>query len=217
MNQRGGPIAKTWAMPVSPTSLVGNSDTVSRPAAPITVSTGLELKAGALSCTIEEQPSLLRVLDADASLTASTSDQAWFPSSGSVTLESAKAYMFRGTIFFNANNVAVTTRFAGTATTSSIAFRSIGQRIASGSSSATQTSGWQNGTTLPTTGYTAANATTGNGWITVEGIVRVTTAGTFTPQIAFGAGISSPTVYRNSWFALWELGANTFTSRGSWS
>lgn len=253
MNQRGGPIAKTWRdvaigsgggvtdgdkgdvtvsgggatwtidpnavtyakmQTVSASRLLGNADTVDGSVAEIELGAGLEFKANQLGATVEEQPSIVRVLDANASLSASGA-QPWFPTNGSATLAGSTAYMFRGTLFFNATAVAVSVLFAGTATTISIAYSFVGQRVASGSSNTTQSSGWRSGTTLPTTATAATNATTGDGWISIEGIVRVTTSGTFTPQLSIASG--GGTAYRNSWFGLWKLGADTITTKGTWS
>lgn len=194
--------------------LLGNPTGADGALQEIPLGAGLEFVADELACNVEEQPSLVRVLDADASLSTSGA-QPWFPTNGSVALEAATAYLFRGVLFFDATAVAVSVLFAGTATTGSITYNFVGQRIASGSSGVTQSSGWQTGTTLPTTAVAATNSTTGNGWITVEGIVRVTSAGTLTPQLSIASG--GGTAYRNSWFALWKLGANTITTKGTWS
>lgn len=199
---------------VTAARLLGNSNGASAPIEEIAIGAGLELKASQLYSLVVEQPELVRVLDADASLSASGA-QPWFPTNGSATLAGSTAYLFRGTLFFDATAVAVSVLFAGTATIGSITYNFVGQRIASGSSNVTQSSGWQTGTALPTTAVAATNSTTGNGWITVEGIVRVSTTGTLTPQLSIASG--GGTAYRNSWFGLWKLGANTITTKGTWS
>jgi hypothetical protein len=194
--------------------LLGNPNGGDGAVEEIPLGSGIAFVAGDLACTIAEQPSLVRVLDADASLSTSGA-QPWFPSNGAVTLEGSTAYMFRGVLYFDATAVAVSVLFGGTATTGSITYNFVGQRIAAGSSGVTQSSGWQTGTTLSTTAVAATNSTTGNGWIMVEGIVRVTSAGTLIPQLSIASG--GGTAYRNSWFALWKLGANTITTKGTWS
>jgi len=200
---------------VTASRLLGNSDTVDAPIEEIAIGEGLDLKAGELFSTVEETPQIVRVLDADASLTTTASAQPWFPSNGSATLESSTAYLFKGVLFFNATGVAVNLLFDGTATTGSIAYKMTGIRVASGAVATTDRTGWRTGTTLPTTAVAATNATSGDGILMVEGIVRVATTGTFTPQLSFASG--GGTAYRNSWFALWKLGENTITTKGTWS
>lgn len=49
----------------------------------------------------------------------------------------------------------------------------------------------------------------------VDGIVRITGAGTFIPQMILNG--SSETIQRDSYFEMIPIGSNTVTSSGNWA
>jgi len=53
--------------------------------------------------------------------------------------------------------------------------------------------------------------------IRTRGVVRVTTGGTFIPQIGFSTATSGTTIAINSWFRIWPLGGSAVATVGNWS
>ena len=59
-------------------------------------------------------------------------------------------------------------------------------------------------------------STSGQGLIVGEGQVRVTTTGTFIPQIGLGVAAAA-TIETNSFFEIWPVGSDTVTTVGAWN
>jgi hypothetical protein len=153
----------------------------------------------------------------------STSPQKVFnsPTNGAITLDANTTYLFEGTYYIapsiNMNAVSVGTLFALGGTLTSIRYTadsSTGLAAAVTASKRTQVGAVTNTTVTDAAPGGAAT----NFVITVKGVVRTNTAGTFTPQIQFsGATGSAPVIQANSYFKLTPVGTGSVASVGNWS
>lgn len=160
-------------------------------------------------------------LTAAYTLASQTAAQKIFntPTNGAVTL-AAKAYFFE--CVFSLSGMSATSgnfgfALGGTATFTSVQWQS----------NATKTTNLTNGNAAVsmTSNITTANTTiSGAGTQTLGaarcyGIVRVSAGGTLIPMVSFTTvvGAVTPIVGINSYFRIWEAGANNVVSEGSWS
>ena len=144
-----------------------------------------------------------------------------------VTLAANTTYYMRGRLYMNrtssyANNANTALLFGGTAVISGIAYHTFASAtsVADGSPSS--------GTTTHTNFVSVATAV--NVFTAVispsnhrrdlffEGFVRITTGGTFIPQIQFSAALGGTTDLRiGSFLELVPVGSDTFVQQGGWS
>jgi len=168
-----------------------------------------------VSASVPQGPTLFKVLDANAAATNGTSAQNWFPSAGAVTVTVNRAYFFEGLLLLSKSttSTSVGVSLAGSASYTSRWWQ-MGQSIAVNTANATQQSAARttNSNVLAAPASTAANA-----WVYVWGTIRVTGAGTFAPQFTFSAAPGSPNVLAGTCMRLTEIGADTVTTRGTWS
>ena len=152
----------------------------------------------------------------------STSAQKVFNASaaGAVTLAASTTYMMEGVYYI--------TRAAGTTSHTLSTLFALGGTLTSIAYTAETTSTTGNAlgavSRIYATGATAAVVTaasidaTENITVTIRGIVRTNTAGTFTPQIQYSAAPGgAPSILANSFFKLTPIGNNTVTTVGNWS
>ena len=139
---------------------------------------------------------------------------------GAVTLAASTTYMMEGVYYITraagTTSHTLSTLFALSGTLTSIAY----------TAETTSTTGNALGavsriyaTAATGTAVTAASTTaTENITVTIRGIVRTNSAGTFTPQIQYSAAPGGvPTILANSFFKLTPIGTNTVTAVGNWS
>lgn len=156
------------------------------------------------------------VLTSSRTLTNNTSAQAIFaggggPASGQITLATG-TYVFESLINtsgLSSSSHTVSIGFAGTATIGSILYQS--------STSATSVVIQQFTTTTSATDVNGASTTQTTQSIYLRGVVRVTGAGTFIPQITQGTNSAAANVLVNSFFSMHSLGASGATYVGNWS
>ena len=152
----------------------------------------------------------------------STSAQQVFNASaaGAVTLAASTTYMMEGVYYI--------TRAAGTTSHTMSTLFALGGTLTSIAYTAETTSTTGNVlgavSRIYATGATAAVVTaasisaTENITVTIRGIVRTNTAGTFTPQIQYSAAPGgAPSILANSFFKLTPIGNNTVATVGNWS
>jgi hypothetical protein len=149
---------------------------------------------------------------------SSTAAQNIFASANDVlTVLGSKTYRFRASLQINTGNTTHTTSFGlalTTATLTDIVYTSMA------TSSAADTLGTPQMRRVSTNNAAALTATstavTTN--IILEGMFRVGTAGSITPQITFDAGPTGTCeIATDSFFECWPLGADTFASAGAWA
>lgn len=139
---------------------------------------------------------------------------------GAVTLAASTTYMMEGVYYI--------TRAAGTTSHTLSTLFALGGTLTSIAYTAETTSTIGNalgavsriyGTSASATVSTAANTdATENITVTIRGVVRTNSAGTFTPQIQYSAAPGgAPTILANSFFKLTPIGNNTVTTVGNWS
>ena len=139
---------------------------------------------------------------------------------GAVTLAASTTYMMEGVYYI--------TRAAGTTSHTLSTLFALGGTLTSIAYTAETTSTTGNSlgavsriyaTAATGTVVTAASTSaTENITVTIRGIVRTNTAGTFTPQIQYSAAPGgAPTILTNSFFKLTPIGNNTVATVGNWS
>jgi hypothetical protein len=103
--------------------------------------------------------------------------------------------------------------FGGTAVISSIRYAAMAQNVAVNSAGATQSSGHYD--TAASTVVLATGTTPW--WLLVDGMMRITTAGTIIPQITFSADPTGTILFKqNSFMRLQTPGSDTFTGASGW-
>jgi hypothetical protein len=149
---------------------------------------------------------------------SSTAAQNIFAAANDVlTVLGSKTYRFRAVLQINTGNTTHTTSFGlalTTATLTDIVYTS------SATSSAADTLATPQMRRVSTNNAAALTATsvavTTN--IVLEGMFRVGTAGSITPQITFDAGPGGTCeIATDSFFECWPIGADTFASAGAWA
>jgi hypothetical protein len=149
---------------------------------------------------------------------SSTAAQNIFAAANDVlTVLGSKTYRFRAVLQINTGSTTHTTSFGlalTTATLTDIVYTS------SATSSAADTLATPQMRRVSTNNAAALTATsvavTTN--IVLEGMFRVGTAGSITPQITFDAGPGSTCeIATDSFFECWPIGADTFASAGAWA
>lgn len=163
---------------------------------------------------------LMKVLSADAVGTDTSLAQPWFPVAGGVLVAANKTYLMTGLLALSraAGIVSHTTGllFGGTAALSGIQYEAIVNTGDVDTASATNRTIARIVTN--TTVKAASTAATEQISFDVIGIIRVAAAGTFIPQFMYSAAPGgAPTVKSNSFFRLQVLGAESFTTRGTWA
>ena len=164
---------------------------------------------------------LLKILTADDTGGQNVATaQPWFPTAGGVTVASDTTYLLDGRLLLSraAGTTSHTTSllFAGTAVISSIVYMAkvqVGDTMAllplSRVESAVLTS-----TAIKIASIVATEQIT----VDLEGVLRVTTAGTFIPQFIYSAAPGgTPTILRGSRFMLTPVGSAGFLSQGVWA
>ncbi|CAN7678785.1 hypothetical protein [Mesorhizobium sp. LjNodule214] len=148
---------------------------------------------------------------------SSTSPQNVFASANdALTLKANTSYRFRGRYKFNTGATSHTTlhNFGGTAGIASISYDVSSISAAAGALATPQ----QRRMEVATQGTITAASTAVTTDVSVEGILRTSTAGTLIPQIAFNAGptgICETAI--NSFFEIEEFGADTVAAVGDWA
>ena len=163
---------------------------------------------------------LMKVLAADDTGGSNgTSAQPWFPTSGAVAV-GVGTYQMSGLLSLSrsAGTTSHTTSllFGGTATLSSIYYK------ASWRATDSDAAGAENSVTARVATATVAKAASTSAseqaTIEIDGIVRVSAAGTLIPQFQYSAAPGgAPTVKANSYFRLDYLGDASFATQGTWS
>jgi hypothetical protein len=125
---------------------------------------------------------------------------------GAVTL-AIGTYFFEG--FYNFAGLSlsgpnINLAYGGTAVVGSIAYQADGGNALIYATAATSQ--------VFITGFTGSSL-----GIRVRGMIRITTAGTFIPQIALSPSTSGTTTTINSWFRIWPLGGSAVAAVGNWS
>lgn len=149
-------------------------------------------------------------------LTSQTAAQKLFNTStnGRVTLPIG-TYFFE--CFFDLSSMSATSGAfgwdltAGTATIAGIKWYSEANKAALATAASPQS-------TVNTAANTAICTATTNtvGWAKITGKVRISVAGTVTPQVSLGVAAAA-IVSVDSYFRIWSVGSNTVTNVGNWS
>jgi hypothetical protein len=135
------------------------------------------------------------------------------PVNGAFNARAATAYFFE--CYFDLSAMSATSGsigfgFGGTATITSLKWRSVGNKVATLTTAAAPqmtANNVGNNTTIVT-----ANVNT-NGWAFIQGIVRVNALGTLIPSFSLGIAAAA-IVGINSYFKIYQVGINTMTSTG---
>lgn len=166
------------------------------------------------------QTRLYKSITSDATGSNVNTAQPWFPTAGALTLAANKTYRVEGLIYLfrAAGTTSHTTRFlfGGTATVSSILVH------VEANNGDTATSDTLNRTIIvATSGAVVKGASTSATEVVtmrVSGIVRVTTGGTLIPQFQYSAAPGgAPTIQSGSFFEVFEIGADTDATVGTWA
>lgn len=162
------------------------------------------------------------ILDANNTLTNQTAAQPIFDggggsATGAIDLP-AGLYEFEMLIHLTGLNAAagsIDFTFAGTATRNSLSWKSCGGRYADVALANNLAYGVHN--TARTTPASLSGASQGNtaGWYYVNGIVRLSAAGTLIPSIGFQFAAAA-VVQTNSYFKISKLGSSTSGNVGRW-
>src|SRR5215207_5806762 len=161
---------------------------------------------------------MLRVLAADATGTLATTAQPWFPTGGSVSLQSDTTYNFEGMLYLTHGGTTHTTglSFTGSAVLSSIVYR---YWLTSATAAAIATASSESIVAVATNFVMNATSTATGTRVGVEhGTVRVTTSGTFIPNFTFSASPTGTTLIKaGSEFRIWAVGAAAVDTLGTWT
>lgn len=145
---------------------------------------------------------------ADFTLTAGSSVQSAFPTTGDVwTLSANTTYFFDGLYYISKSGTSCTIAmsFALGGSLTSILYEVLGQQVAINTTGTTQSSCLVNqatSTVVVATGTTAA-------WVRFKGLMRTNASGTVTPQITFSATPTSPVMKANSYIRFRKLDTDT--------
>jgi hypothetical protein len=140
-------------------------------------------------------------------------------SAGSIQLPASTTYVMEAVYYITrsvgSNSHTLSTLFALGGTLTSIAY------VAETTSTTGNVLGAVSriyGTAATAVAVTAAStSSTENITVTIRGMVRTNTAGSFTPQIKYdSAPGGAPTVLANSWFRLTPIGNGSVTAVGNW-
>lgn len=101
----------------------------------------------------------------------------------------------------------------GTANLTGIEWHANSAKAAAGTS--TNTGVILRNQTAANAALTAANTVT-SGFTEIEGVFRMTTAGTIIPQVSLSVAAAA-VVAADAWFECWQIGTNTDVSKGNWS
>jgi hypothetical protein len=168
----------------------------------------------ATTCLIDGEQFI--TLTSTYTLTSQTAAQKLFnaSSNGAVTL-GVGTYFFE--CYFSLSSMSASSGAfgwdltAGTATISGIAWESTGNKAA------LATAGTPQSTANTAANVAIVSATTNTvGWARICGKVRVSVAGTVTPQVSLGVAAAA-VVGTDSYFRIWGVGSNTVTTFGTWS
>ena len=142
------------------------------------------------------------------------------PVSGTITLPASTSYFMEAVYYITraagTTSHTLSTLFALGGTLTSIAYTA-DTTSTTGNALGTVSRIYATGTTA--TAVTAASTTaTENITVTIRGVVRTNTAGSFTPQIQYSAAPGgAPSILANSYLKLTPIGTNTVASVGNWS
>jgi hypothetical protein len=142
------------------------------------------------------------------------------PASGTITLPGSTSYFLEAVYYITraagTTSHTLSTLFALGATLTSIAYTA-DTTSTTGNALGTVSRIYATGATA--TAVTAASTTaTENITVTIRGVVRTNTAGSFTPQIKYSAAPGgAPTILANSYLKLTPIGTDTVASVGNWS
>ena len=196
----------------SPSVLLGRNSTTSGDFEEIRLGAGLSMSGTNLG-----QDILLRVLDADETVSNINTAQQWFPTAGSVSVTTG-TYIFDGTLYLTTGTTShsLLLKFdSGTATISSFTYRAIAQSVLAGSNALAQSSTWNTSAAQNTV---LAASTTAARWARIEGVARFSAAGTFIPEFRFSAQPGGTNVAKsNSYFRMLRVGSPAISSIGTWS
>lgn len=165
----------------------------------------------------KNQRNLISIVPAaNFSLTATTSAQNAFPTTGDIfTVEGSSTYLFEGEYFITKSGTTCTTAMlfalAGGASITSMKYVAIAQNVAVNTTGATHGSAWVN-----QAASTVINATASTDlYIKFSGIIRTNAAGTIAPQIQFSAAPTSPVMVADSFIKFTRIGTNTENTIGN--
>ncbi|MBU3700206.1 MAG: hypothetical protein FGM33_09425 [Candidatus Kapabacteria bacterium] len=158
------------------------------------------------------------ILDADNTLTSSTAAQALFdggggPANGSIDLQWG-LYEFEMLIHLTSLSTtgALNFSFGGTATLSSLSWKSFGARPADVAAPNASVGAFQSGVAAAALSAVAANS---SAWYYVTGVLRMRQNGSLTPLITLGTAAAG-VVKKDSYFKISRLGPHTAANVGRW-
>ncbi|MER9936135.1 hypothetical protein [Mesorhizobium sp. M0088] len=150
---------------------------------------------------------------------SSTSAQNIFDAANdTLTVLANVTYRFKARLCFNTGTTSHTTAFGlgGTATFSSIGYEAIATSVAANTIGVPQMTPVAN--SVATAVVLTAASIVARTDIQIEGIMRVSTAGTIIPQVTFSAGPTGTcNTALNSYFELEPWGSDTIVAVGAWS
>lgn len=150
----------------------------------------------------------------DFNLLTNSGVQAAFPTTGDVwTLEAATAYFFEGAYYITHSTTTCTTAmaFATGGSFTSIYYTALSVINAADGAPAAPVMTW-----VDTNASTVVTATSTVGWaIRFQGIARMNSGGTVTPQVSWSANTTAPVMKVNSFIKFTPLGTNTTNILGN--
>lgn len=164
------------------------------------------------------------VLTADNTLTSQTAVQPIFDGTGTGGSANGRVYLAAGTYEFECmlhlTGLSTTSSSfgfaltAGTATIASQRWFTMGRKNTGTETLATDATVTGVMATAANTAIVSAG-TVSTGYVFISGIVRISAAGTITPQISLGTAAAA-VVKKNSYFVISPLGSSTVTTQGNW-
>lgn len=161
--------------------------------------------------------SYLTTIDADVTLANVTTAQNIFPAGQDVFTSPANT-LYRFALMLSGTNGATpcTKAFglAGTAVIDSIRYLALAQSVAVNAAGATQNSGHYD---TAASSVVVSSGTT-SWWCRIDGLMRITTAGTIIPQITYSADPTGTILLKKNCFMFIEpRGVDTLASVGPWA
>lgn len=176
-------------------------------------------QAGNRAVTVNEN---LCALSGDFGLTNGTATQQALncSASGQVTLAASTSYEFEAEYMITntgTNSHTWAVAFGGGASLAAITYDAIAVS-ATGAATPTAANQLWNNTAAATAVTTASTSATENVTIRLRGLARVTSGGTFVPQIKLSAAPGGVQAMKaGSFFRLWAVGSNAVTTIGNWN
>jgi hypothetical protein len=188
-----------------------------------------------LLSTIQREEAFIIVPSGGQSISNATSATGLFAgvtgsgTTGSIALNANKTYTFEIVAsIINAATANTTSLYFGwvngTGTLNTQSWQGLARRYANGGTTGAAVGGaeyciYYSGGSGVSTGYSITS--TGTGWNQhqwfIKGIIRTTTAGTFTPSVQVSTSMGVLTVTDGSYLSIKEIGADTLTNKGTWT